>query len=78
MNILAKFETVTIKAAIRLAEADRRFCEAHENAYKNAPGLLSGNGIHMGGYLQQTNRYPVGGRFSFPLFIHQRRPGHFR
>ena len=36
MNILAKFETVTIKAAIRLAEADRRFCEAHENAYKNA------------------------------------------
>ena len=36
MDILTKFEAVTVKAEIRLAETDRLFCEAHEKAYRTA------------------------------------------
>ena len=36
MDILSKFEAVTVKADIRLSEADQRFCEAHEAAYHTA------------------------------------------
>ena len=36
LDILTKFEAVTVKAEIRLAETDRLFCEAHEKAYRTA------------------------------------------
>lgn len=36
MDILTKFEAITMKAALRLAEADQSFCKAHETAYHTA------------------------------------------
>lgn len=36
MSFLEKFETVTVMADNRITEADRAFCEAHQEAYESA------------------------------------------
>ncbi|MBM6977882.1 hypothetical protein, partial [Intestinimonas butyriciproducens] len=36
MNLLEKFETVTIKADARITPEDKAFCEAHQAAYNAA------------------------------------------
>lgn len=36
MNLLDKFETVTIKADVRITPEDKAFCEAHQAAYDAA------------------------------------------
>ena len=36
MNLLEKFETVTIKADARITPEDKAFCEAHQAAYDAA------------------------------------------
>jgi len=36
MDLLEKFEIVTIEADSRISEADSEFCQQHQNAYENA------------------------------------------
>ena len=40
MNLLQKFEGVTVTADARITEADRHFCQAHQAAYDNAKDSL--------------------------------------
>ena len=41
MNALEKLQAVQISADNRISEADRRFCKAHQSAYKEAKDMLS-------------------------------------
>lgn len=36
MNLLDKFETVTVKADVRITPEDKAFCEAHQAAYRHS------------------------------------------
>ena len=40
MSLLEKFSTVEMKSDARISESDKRFCEAHQQAYENAISLL--------------------------------------
>ena len=40
MELLAKFDTIEIKTDLRISEADREFCTAHQNAYEAAQNSL--------------------------------------
>ncbi len=40
MNLLEKFDHVEIQSDQRISESDRKICEAHQNAYKNAATTL--------------------------------------
>lgn len=41
MNALDKLDAVQIEADNQISEADRRFCKAHQSAYKEAKDMLS-------------------------------------
>ena len=41
MNALEKLQAVQISADNQISEADRRFCKAHQSAYKEAKDMLS-------------------------------------
>ena len=40
MSFLSKFSAVEVKSDTRISESDKRFCEAHQQAYENAISLL--------------------------------------
>ena len=40
MSLLKKFSAVEVKPDARISESDKRFCEAHQQAYENAISLL--------------------------------------
>lgn len=40
VSFLSKFSAVEVKSDTRISESDKRFCEAHQQAYENAISLL--------------------------------------
>ena len=78
MDILSKFEAVTVKADIRLSEADQRFCEAHEAAYHTAQTCfkeMAYNAMRwrLGKYIRLSKEDLLRGRDESNSVINQRR-----